>query len=70
MDPAKAAVAPLEGDLGFDLVATFESYPNLGPLSFPDQSAQESFTVYDHPKVLLFVKTADYSQTFTKLTQL
>jgi 4-amino-4-deoxy-L-arabinose transferase-like glycosyltransferase len=60
-DCAYPAVAPMSGDLGFDLVATFESYPNLGPLTLPDQSAQESFTVYDHPKVLIFQKTAGFS---------
>jgi YYY domain-containing protein len=60
-DCAYPAVAPMSGDLGFDLVATFESYPTLGPLTLPDQSAQESFTVYDHPKVLIFQKTADFS---------
>ena len=60
-DCAYPAVAPQEGALGFDLVATFESYPTLGPFSFPDQTAQESFTVYDHPKVLVFAKAPDYS---------
>ncbi|MGD2077462.1 MAG: DUF2298 domain-containing protein, partial [Chloroflexota bacterium] len=58
---AYPAVAPLSGDLGFDLVATFESYPSLGPISFPDQTAQESFTVYDHPKVLIFKKSDNFS---------
>jgi YYY domain-containing protein len=58
---AYPAQAPMSGDLGFDLVATFESYPSLGPITIPDQSSQESFTVYDHPKVLIFKKSADYS---------
>ncbi len=52
---------PFKSPLGFDLVATFESSPNLGFLSIPDQSADESFTVYDHPKVLIFKKSADFS---------
>ncbi|MGD9049470.1 MAG: DUF2298 domain-containing protein, partial [Anaerolineae bacterium] len=60
-DCAYSAAPPLEGNLGFDLVATFESYPTLGPWSIPDQTAQESFTVYDHPKVLVFQKAPDYS---------
>ncbi len=60
-DCAYPAQAPLRGDLGFDLVATFESYPSLGPFTLPDQTAQESFTVYDHPKVLIFQKSDDYS---------
>ncbi len=58
---AYPAQVPLKGDLGFELAATFESYPSLGPITFPDQAAQESFTVYDHPKVLIFQKSADFS---------
>ncbi len=48
------------GRLGFELVATFESYPTLGPLTINDQAAEEAFTFYDHPKVLIFKKTAGY----------
>ncbi len=50
-----------EGQLGFDLVATFEDYPTLGPLVINDQFAEEAFTFYDHPKVLIFQKSADYN---------
>ena len=49
-----------EGQLGFDLVQTFTSYPNLGPLRFNTQFAEEAFTVYDAPKVMIFEKRADY----------
>jgi YYY domain-containing protein len=49
------------GELGFELTATFDSNPNLGNFDINDQSAEEAFTVYDHPKVLIFQKTADYS---------
>ena len=52
---------PFKSPLGFDLVTTFESSPSLGFLVFPDQSADESFTVYDHPKVMIFKKSADFS---------
>jgi YYY domain-containing protein len=48
------------GSLGFELAATFESYPSLGPIVINDQPAEEAFTFYDHPKVLIFRKTADY----------
>jgi len=48
------------GRLGFDLVATFENYPRLGALVINDQSAEEAFTFYDHPKVLIFQKRPDY----------
>ena len=46
-----------EGSLGFELVKVFESYPTFGPLVINDQSAEEAFTFYDHPKVLIFKKT-------------
>ena len=49
-----------QGKLGFDLVAVFESYPTLGNLVINDQAAEEAFTFYDHPKVLIFKKNADY----------
>jgi hypothetical protein len=42
------------GALGYRLIKTFSSYPQLGPLIINDQAAEEAFTVYDHPKVLLF----------------
>ncbi len=49
-----------QGKLGFKLVAVFQSDPSLGPIDINDQSAEEAFTVYDHPKVLIFQKQADY----------
>ena len=52
---------PFKSPLGFDLVATFENPPAFGPLVFPDQTADESFTVYDHPRVMIFKKSADFS---------
>jgi YYY domain-containing protein len=49
------------GRLGFELVQVFESYPTLGSLVINDGAAEEAFTFYDHPKVLIFKKTADYN---------
>ena len=46
---------------GFKLVRTFSSYPSLFGISINDDSAEGNFTVYDHPKVLLYQKTADYT---------
>ncbi|MBU1878252.1 MAG: hypothetical protein KJ734_04820, partial [Chloroflexi bacterium] len=55
-----------DGTLGFEPVATFTSYPTLGPIEFNDDSAEEQFTVYDHPKVILLRKTPAYSRTRTE----
>ena len=44
------------GKLNYQKVAEFTSYPNLFGISINDQSADESFTVYDHPKVMIFRK--------------
>lgn len=49
-----------QGELGFDLVAVFQNDPQIGNIKFNDQFAEEAFTVYDHPKVLIFHKTDTY----------
>ncbi|NUM48840.1 MAG: DUF2298 domain-containing protein, partial [Anaerolineales bacterium] len=50
-----------QGQLGFELVQTFDANPRLGPLEINDQPSEEAFTVYDHPKTFIFFKTADYT---------
>jgi YYY domain-containing protein len=55
-----ASPGMFEGDLGFELVKIFQSNPRLGPFELNDQFAEEAFTVYDHPKVLIFRKSEDY----------
>jgi hypothetical protein len=47
--------------LGYQLIETFQSNPSLGPLEVNDQTAEEAFTVYDHPKVLIFARTPEFS---------
>lgn len=79
--------ALFNGDLGFELVADFHSFPTLGLFTFNDQEmpqpllrganvagnqkmgvvvpypfAEEAFSVYDHPRVLIFRKTSAYSR--------
>lgn len=61
-----AAPGMFQGQLGYRLVAVFESFPTLEiPGIFKwqvnDQFAEEAFTVYDHPKVLIFEKQPDFS---------
>jgi 4-amino-4-deoxy-L-arabinose transferase-like glycosyltransferase len=46
-----------DGSLGYDLVADFHSFPTLFGLPIPDLSSEEQFTVYDHPRVLIFRRT-------------
>lgn len=43
--------------LGFKKIAEFTSRPTLFGFQFVDDDAEESFTVYDHPKVLVFKNT-------------
>jgi hypothetical protein len=50
-----------EGRLGFDLVAVFETFPKLGSIEINDQYAEEAFTFYDHPKVMIFKKSDDFN---------
>lgn len=49
-------------EIGFVPFAVFSSFPSLGPWLINDQSAEEAFTVYDHPQVTLFRKTSDFDQ--------
>lgn len=51
----------VRGNLGFELVQVFESYPTLFGYSINDQAAEEAFTFYDHPKVLIFKKTDQFN---------
>ncbi len=46
------------GSLGFQKIAEFTNYPTLPILKIPinDSEADESFTVYDHPKIMIFQK--------------
>lgn len=49
------------GDLGFKLERAFTSRPRLGGLELPSELADESFSVYDHPKVVIFRKVQPLS---------
>ena len=49
-------------ELGYQRVAEFTSYPQLGPFVWNDDSSEEQFRVYDHPKVLIFQKTPAFNK--------
>ncbi|HET59091.1 MAG TPA: phospholipid carrier-dependent glycosyltransferase, partial [Chloroflexi bacterium] len=65
---AVAEPGMFEGNLGYRLKEVFQSNPNIGSIAFNTQFAEEAFTVYDHPKVLVFEKTDDYDRA--KVTDL
>lgn len=66
--------ALFSGELGYELVATFQETYQLGSLRFSDQylptydspnwlnewESEEAFSVYDHPVVFIFRKADDY----------
>ncbi len=45
---------------GFEHVVDINSYPGIGPFEVNDQSAEEAFHVYDHPRVNVFERTERY----------
>lgn len=49
------------GKLGYQKVAEFSSYPNLFGLTINDDSSEETFQVYDHPKTFVFQNIKHYS---------
>lgn len=56
-----------DGSLGFKKVAEFSSYPCFLPFGktwfcLNDDSSEEAFTVYDHPKVIIFQKFSHTDQ--------
>jgi YYY domain-containing protein len=54
--------ALFSGALGFEPVYAVETPPRLGPFVIDDQPADESFTVYDHPKPMMFKKSRQLSE--------
>jgi YYY domain-containing protein len=57
---AVAEPGMFHGELGYDLAAVFQNDPQLGKFRVNTQFAEEAFTVYDHPKVLIFRKNPGY----------
>lgn len=51
-----------DGKLGYKKVAEFSSYPSLLGFEINDDSSEETFQVYDHPKVMVFKNNSKYSR--------
>ncbi len=47
------------GELGFEMVLDQTSPPSLFGLTFQDRTADESWSLYDHPQVTVFRKVRD-----------
>ncbi len=54
-----------DGTLGFDKATEITSRPQLFGIEINDDNAEEAFTVYDHPQVMIFVKSPGYSHDKT-----
>ena len=50
------------GDLGFKEVSEFSSYPSLFGITINDDGSEETFQVFDHPKVIIFKNEKHFSQ--------
>jgi hypothetical protein len=46
------------GQLGFELMRTFKTYPSLAGIRINDDGAELSFRLFDHPRVFIFRRTA------------
>lgn len=57
------------GQLGFHLAAQFENHPNLFGITLDDSSADESYSVFDHPTARIFVRDNPYPYTSDQLLQ-
>jgi hypothetical protein len=57
------------GQLGYEKVAEFTAYPKLfGFIPINDDASEETFQVYDHPKVIVFQNKAHLSREEIKST--
>lgn len=57
------------GQLGFHLAAQFQDRPHLFGVTLNDSSADESYSVFDHPTARIFVRDSPYPYTSQQLLQ-
>ncbi len=58
------------GELGFEEIKRFTSYPRLWFLEFPDERAEETWSVFDHPVIRIYRKVKPFSKNeYEKLLQ-
>jgi uncharacterized membrane protein/4-amino-4-deoxy-L-arabinose transferase-like glycosyltransferase len=62
------------GQLGFHLAKVFANHPHLGPFQLPDNGlhenlADESYSVYDHPTVWIFLRDSGPRLTAAQIDQ-
>lgn len=53
---------PGPGGMNWSLVQTFTSYPSILGMEFDDSMAEEAFTVYDHPRVMIFARNSTWNR--------
>ncbi|EFH86504.1 phospholipid carrier-dependent glycosyltransferase [Ktedonobacter racemifer] len=58
-----------QGQLGFRLTAQFEVRPHLLGITLDDSMADESYSVFDHPMVRIFVRQQPYPYTSEQVYQ-
>ncbi|OGY08809.1 MAG: hypothetical protein A2700_00620 [Candidatus Blackburnbacteria bacterium RIFCSPHIGHO2_01_FULL_44_64] len=60
-----------QGDLGYKKISEFSSYPGFLGITINDDGSEETFQVYDHPKVIIFENSRHYraEQILARLTQ-
>jgi hypothetical protein len=54
--------ALFDGYLGFEPVKEWTNYPQLFGITMRDEKFEEALSVYDHPRVVLFRKTREWSR--------
>lgn len=55
-----------EGKLGFKLAYSAKTYPSIFGFKINDDTADESISVYDHPKAVIFMRTEKLTSEQTK----